>query len=299
MKTLAMLKTELPRFIDFIRSYVMEGEKVIVPVSGGLDSDVVARLCVFALGRERVRLLAVRQQNMEQKYLDNVNRLAADLDVPLAVVPLGDLNVRLIQMLEESDPEAGFNPGSLLDPARANCSLRTAIISSYQDKGYLVAANSNLSEIELGFFMPFGDNLGHFKPISHLYKTEVKFLAGLVGSRPEVIAQSPSAGFWKDETDLEDIAYWLYNGGPVGGSRIFTEKDDAEVEKIKKLLSQEQIDACLEQFHVSSDVDQISEKTDLPLGIVEALYKTVQVSAKFKRRPLLVGLERVECYTKN
>lgn len=299
MKTLAMLKAELPRIIDFIRTYVMEGEKVIVPVSGGLDSDVVARLCVSALGRERVRLFAVRQQNMEQKYLDNVNRLAADLDVPLAVVPLGDLNVRLIQMLEESDPEVGFHSDGLLDPARANCSLRTAIFSSYQDKGYLVAANSNLSEIELGFFMPFGDNLGHFKPISHLYKSEVRILAGLVGSRPEVIAQSPSAGFWKDETDLEDIAYWLYNGGPVSGSRTFTEKDDVEVEKIKNLLSQEQIDACLEQFHGSDDLDPISQKTGLPLEIVEALYKTVQASAKFKRRPLLVGLERAECCTKN
>ena len=41
MKTLAMLKAELPGIIDFIRTYVMEGEKVIVPVSGGLVSDVV------------------------------------------------------------------------------------------------------------------------------------------------------------------------------------------------------------------------------------------------------------------
>lgn len=293
MKTLNMLKLELSRIINFIGTYVLEGEKVIVPVSGGLDSDVVARLCVCALGRERVRLFAVRQQNMEQKYLDNVENLAMDLEVPLAIIPLGDLNDRLIRMLEDADPEIGFNSNSLLDPARANCSLRTAIFSSYQDKGYLVAANSNRSEIELGFFMPFGDNLGHFKPISHLYKSEVKILAGLVGSREEVIIQSPSAGFWKDQNDLEDIAYWLYNGGPITGSRTFTEEDDVKVLKIKKLLSQEQIDKCLEQFHLCSDLKQISRKTDLPVEIVDALYKTVQASKRFKRRTLLAGLERI------
>ena len=293
MKTLNMLKSELSRITDFIRAYVLEGEKVIVPVSGGLDSDVVARLCVCALGRERVRLFVVHQQHMEQKYLDNVNNLAADLEVPLAVIPLGDLNARLISILKEADHEIGFNPDSLLDPARANCSLRTAIFSSYQDKGYLVAANSNRSEIELGFFMPFGDNLGHFKPISHLYKSEVKILAGLVGSRAEVIAQSPSAGFWKNENDLEDISYWIYNGGPITGSKTFTAEDDVKVEKIKNLLSQEQIDECLEQFHICRDLGQISKKTDLPVEIVDALYKTIQASARFKRRTLLAGLERI------
>lgn len=293
MKKLSMLKSELSRITDFIREYVLQGEKVIVPVSGGLDSDVVARLCVCALGKERVRLFSVHQQHMEQKYLDNVNNLAKDLKIPLAVIPLGDFNTRLISTLKEADPEIGFNPDGLLDPARANCSLRTAIFSSYQDKGYLVVANSNRSEIELGFFMPFGDNLGHLKPISHLYKSEVKILAGLVGTRAEIIAQSPSAGFWENEDDLEDIAYWLYNGGPIPSSRTFTEDDDLKVEQIKILLSQEQIDECLEQFHVCSDLGQISGKTGLPVEIVDALYKTVQVSAKFKRRNLLVGLERI------
>lgn len=293
MKSDKEIERELPRIIDFICQYVLPGEQVVVPVSGGLDSDVVARLCTLALGRERVRLFIVRQPHMEEKYLTNAQELAKDLDVPLAMVEIGNMNRQLIGALQEADPDVGFDLESLLDPARANCSLRTALISSYQDKGYLIAANSNRSEIELGFFMPFGDNIGHFKPISHLYKSEVKKLAVLLRSREEVISQSPSAGFWEGENDLEDIAYWLYNGGPIPGGRTFTDKDVAEVEKLRGQLSQERIDESLILFHEGCSYSEIQERTGLPVSIVEALDKTVKHSARIKNRNLMARLERM------
>lgn len=293
MKSDREIERELPRIIDFIRQYVLPGEQVAVPVSGGLDSDVSARLCTQALGRERVRLFIVRQPRMEEKYLANARGLAEDLGVPLAVVETGDMNSRLIRAMQEADPDAGFDPESLLDPARANCSLRTALISSYQDKGYLIPSNSNRSEIELGFFMPFGDNLGHFKPISHLYKSEVKKLAVLLRSRDEVISQSPSAGFWEGENDLEDIAYWLYNGGPIPGSRTFTDEDIAAVERLMGQLSQERIDESLLLLHEGRAYSEIQERTGLPVSVVEALDKTVKRSAQSKRRELMARLERI------
>lgn len=286
------IKNEIPRIVNFIREYTNTGEKVVVPVSGGLDSDVVARLCVEALGAERVKLFTVHQPNMENKYLVNVRNLADDLHIKLATIEMGTMNKELIEKLRDADPDIGFNPDSLLDPARANCSLRTAFFSTYQDKGYLVAANSNRSEIELGFFMPFGDNLGHFKPIAHLYKTEVKLLAELVGTREVVRLQSPSAGFWEGENDLEDVAYWLYNGGPVSGTRVFTDEDDIKVQEIMNMLSQEKIDNCLENFHKCRSLSDIAEDNQLPLEIVELLSKTVIQSEKVKRRKLMVCLER-------
>lgn len=293
MKSDEEIRRELPRITEFIRRYVLPGEQVVVPVSGGLDSDVVARLCALALGKERVRLFIVRQPHMEEKYLVNARKLAEDLDVPLAVVETGDMNRQLIAALQAADPEVGFDLDSLLDPARANCSLRSALISSYQDKGYLIAANSNRSEIELGFFMPFGDNLGHFKPISHLYKSEVKKLAVLLRSRDEVISQSPSAGFWEGESDLEDLAYWLYNGGPIPGGRTFTDEDDAAVERLKEQLSQERIDESLILLHESCGYEEIQKRTGLPASIAEALDWMIKRSARMKNRDLMMRLERI------
>ena len=292
MKDINDIKMELSRIINFIQNYTLEREKVVVPVSGGLDSDVVARLCVKALGSDRVRLFTVHQPHMEDKYIANVCKLAEDLKVNLAIIEMGTMNRDLIKILSEADPEIGLRPDGLLDSARANCSLRTAFISTYQDKGYIVAANSNRSEIELGFFMPFGDNLGHFKPIAHLYKTEVNILAELVGSASEVRQQAPSAGFWEGENDLEDLAYWLYNGGPITGNRVFTDKDDIEVQKIAQMLSQEKIDRCLESFHEGRDLTDVAKETHLPIEIVDLLEKTVLQSKIVKRRELMVSLER-------
>lgn len=207
MKTREDMISELSRIEGFIQSYVYQDERVVIPVSGGLDSDVVARLCHKVLGKDRIHIFTVSQPRMERKFLENVENLGADLGVVPAVIQPGNMNLQLIQALKTSDPDMGFDPDSLLEPARANCSLRTAFLSTYQDKGFLVAANSNLTEIQLGFYMPFGDNLGHFKPIAHLYKSEVRILADILGTRNNVINQEPSAGFWEGEEDLDDLAF--------------------------------------------------------------------------------------------
>lgn len=292
MKNIEDMREELQRILEFIKSCVYENEKVVIPVSGGLDSDVVARLCEQSIGAERIHLFTLHQPHMEEKFLKNAENLAKDLGVSLAVIEPGEMNRELICILKKADEAIGFNPDSLLDPARANCAVRTAIICCYQDKGFLVAGNSNRSEIELGFFMPFGDNLGHFKPIAHLYKSEVKLLAELVHSRKEVIEQAPSAGFWEEEEDMEDLAYWLYNGGPVSGTRIFTDEDDLKVMELKKKLSQEKVDRCLEMISLGEKNDVIISETGMEENIVNAIRKTVMKSAVTKNRKLLVQLSR-------
>ena len=292
MKTQEDMLYELNRIENFIQSYVYEDEKVVIPVSGGLDSDVVARLCHKVLGKDRIHLFTVEQPHMNKKYLINVRNLGMDLGISPAVIHPGDMNVQLIQALKEADPDMGFQPESLLDPARANCSLRTSFLCTYQDKGFLVASNSNLSEIQLGFYMPFGDNLGHFKPIAHLYKSEVKILAGILGTREEVIAQEPSAGFWEEEEDLEDLAFWLYNGGPIPAGKVFSDQECERVMEIKAELSQLKVDTCLEMMSDSYPEEEIAEVVGLSYEVVKAIKNTVDSSSRLKNRVLLSRLER-------
>lgn len=292
MKTREDMISELSRIEGFIQSYVYEDEKVVIPVSGGLDSDVVARLCHKVLGKDRIHIFIVSQPHMERKFLENVKNLGADLGVVPAVIQPGNMNLHLIQTLKASEPDMGFDPDSLLEPARANCSLRTAFLSTYQDKGFLVASNSNLTEIQLGFYMPFGDNLGHFKPIAHLYKSEVRILADILGTRNNVINQKPSAGFWEGEEDLEDMAFWLYHGGPIPAGKEFSDQECEKVMAIKAELSQLRVDTCLEMLSDNCLEDQIAEKTGLSLGVVQAIKNTVNMSARLKNRVLLSRLER-------
>ena len=65
------INKEIERIQTFICNFVLDGETVVVPVSGGLDSDVVARLCCRSLGSSRVKAFIVIQSDMEPKFLKN------------------------------------------------------------------------------------------------------------------------------------------------------------------------------------------------------------------------------------
>ena len=149
------METEIQRIVNFIREYMQEDEKVVIPVSGGIDSDVVARLCCRALGKERIKLFTVIDDNMERKFLINARNLAKDLEVPLTEISLGKRNIELIQILEKAEKDKIFNSNSLLDSNKIKCSMRSTIISCYQDKGYIIAGCTNRTEYELGFFVTF------------------------------------------------------------------------------------------------------------------------------------------------
>lgn len=149
------METEIQKIVNFIREYMQEDEKVIIPVSGGIDSDVVARLCCRALGKDKIKLFIVNDNNMERKFLTNARNLAKDLEVSLTVIPLEERNIELIQILEKAEKDKIFNSKSLLDSNKIKCSMRSTIISCYQDKGYIIAGCTNRTEYELGFFVTF------------------------------------------------------------------------------------------------------------------------------------------------
>lgn len=285
------MEKEIDNIVKFINDYVKEDEKVVVAVSGGLDSDVVTRLCVKALGKERVKIFFVMQDDIEDKHLNNAKQLARDLDLDLSIVDMRGLNVEIIKRLDQADPIQGFNPNSLLDPARAKCSLRTVLLSCYQEKGYFVAGASNKTEIELGFFLPFGDNIAHFKPIAHLYKSQVRELARLIDTEPEVLQQPASAGFWKGQEDLEDIAYWIYFKGPIPAGTQFSDSDDKKVMEIKKQLSVETIDDCIRGILENKSIQQIAIEGNMPVNIVEGIASIIDQSKRCKNRELLKKIE--------
>lgn len=285
------LQNELERIQEFLKSYVREGERVVIGISGGLDSDVVARIAVSTFGKERVKLFTVLQSDMEDKYIRNVRNLAQDMGVVLVELNMQKLPYEFMKAMEV-DEEEEFNADGLIDPARAKCSLRTMIISTYQDRGYVVLGTSNKTEIKTGFYMPFGDAQAHIKPIAHLYKSQVCQLAKIVGTREEVINQPASAGFWKGQEDLEDLAYWIYNEKPIGKEQYFTEEDDKKVGEIYRMLNRENVDIMLACLEEGISVGDISEETGLPEFIINSMKKMIHYAATTKNRPLLVSMEQ-------
>ncbi|MEY8284160.1 NAD(+) synthase [Lachnospiraceae bacterium 50-23] len=286
-----MIGAEVTRIENFIKDYVRDNEIVVILVSGGLDSDVTARLCCRALGKERIKLCMVIQTEMEDKFRKQASILAEDLEVKLAEIHLEDMNRTLIGALEQAEESGLFRLNTLLDPAKAKCSLRSAVISCYQDKGFLIAGTMNKTEKMLGFFLTFGDNLANFKPLAHLYKTQIMELGRELGTREEVICQESSAGFWEGQTDSEDLAYWIINQGPILAPREFTRDEIKYAEKITPMLTADAVDNILKMCGAGENAENAALKTGSDIGIVKGIYSIVEKVPIYKTRQILLELE--------
>ena len=233
----------------------------------------------------------VIEDQMEEKFLLNARRLAADLKVSLKEIHLECWNRKLMQALEDAEGKQMFCADTLLDSGKAKCSVRSSVLSCYQDKGCIIAGTTNRTEKELGFFLTFGDNLAHLRPIAHLYKSELPDFAAALGTAREVIEQESSAGFWEGQTDREDLAYWILNDGPIVFPREFTDDEAAEADRIKEELLPEKIDQVLLLYQGGETVEKIADQTGLSMRIVQGLIHIVHKSRKLKNRKIIVEID--------
>jgi len=278
------LQEEIERIVDFIRKEAGD-QKLLIGLSGGIDSDVTARLCYRAVGGERLKCFTVLQDEFDPKFIANAQCLARDLGVKLVEIPLASYPLELMTILSSSDPEVGFvADAAYLDVGRSKCAIRTFLFSAYAERGYLVVGPSNRTELELGYFLPFGDKLAHICPIIHLYKTQVQQLAKAIGTRPEVITQPPAAGFWIGDEDLKGIAYWLYNGAPIKIDLKLGPDEKEVIKKIREELSFYAIDLALQGINLGESTQQISKDTGLSIFVIERLVKLAREAFSYKRR---------------
>lgn len=288
------LSGEIERIVRFLSMQVPPAQKVVLGLSGGIDSDVTARLAARALGPARLKLFTVVQADMEASHLMHARYLAQELGVPLVELPLATWPPGLIDVLARADPGEGFSNDAFLDIGRAKNSLRTVIYSTYHDRGYLTLGTSNRTEIECGFFVRLGDGIWHLGPIAHLYKTQVYQLATALGSAREVIEQAASAGYWQGESDLEDLGYWLVNLQPIGAQRRFDASEISLAQAISSELSFERIDRAL---HVISgggaDPGVIASVSGLTAATAERLHALVHAARAIKDTTLGVRLDAI------
>lgn len=288
----AQIAAEILRTTEFLRYRLGADRHAVLGLSGGIDSDVTARLLVRAVGIGRVRLFTVVQADMEDRHLRNARNLAQELGVTLVEVPLAGWAWGLIDVLAKADPAEGFTTDAFLDVGRAKNSLRSVIYCTYHDRGYITVGTSNRTETECGFFVRFGDGLWHLGPIAHLYKTQVFQLAEALGSRQEVIQQPASAGYWQGQSDLEDLAYWLVHGAPIGAQRSFDADEIALAAHIHAVLSFERLDLALGCIAEGLGQEaEIAEFSGLPSDVVSRLQRLVAAAARSKGFPVAQKLD--------
>lgn len=182
---------------DWIHAQVAQSraDGVVVGLSGGVDSSVVAGLAKRALG-DRVlgTILPCHSQPIDEEYA----RLAADaFGIRLHRVDLTPIYDALLARLPQSNRVALANVKSRLRMATNYCLANSL--------NYLVAGTGNKSELYIGYFTKFGDGAADILPIGGLLKCQVRQLARELGVPEPIVARAPTAGLWEGQTDEGEI----------------------------------------------------------------------------------------------
>ncbi|MFW9903033.1 MAG: NAD+ synthase [Candidatus Thorarchaeota archaeon] len=187
---------------DFIKTRVSEaGAKgIIVGLSGGIDSAVVASIAVRALGPKGVFALFLPSKTTPIADLKDVERLCSQLQIELTEINIQGLVDILTEKIKEEE-----NP-SQLEWANTKPRIRQVFQYFFANKhNFLVCGAGNKSEIMIGYFTKFGDGAADILPIGDVYKTHVRQLGKYLNLPEEILTKSPSAGLWEGQTDEAEI----------------------------------------------------------------------------------------------
>ncbi len=172
----------------------------VIGISGGLDSSVVAALCVEALGKDRV--IGVLMPNGEQRDICFSDMLCDHLDIKRYEINIKDINRDLSMGIQLANIKLSNQAYINIKP-RLRMTVLFAVAQSLNGR---VSCNSNLSETYIGYSTIFGDSAGSFAPLKNLTKTEVKLIAKELGLPTMLIEKEPSDGLC-GKTDEDNFGF--------------------------------------------------------------------------------------------
>ena len=181
------------RISHWIRERVEEAgaQGVVLGISGGVDSSVLAVLVKRAMGDRMLGL--IMPCHSDPTDAEHARLVAKKFDIETEYVDLTPVFDRLVEALPPGDRVAVGN----LKPR-----LRMTVLYYFANsRHYLVAGAGNKSELMAGYFTKFGDGGVDIFPLGDLLKTQVRELARELGIPEEIIAKPPSAGLWEGQTD--------------------------------------------------------------------------------------------------
>ena len=195
---------------------------VVMGMSGGLDSSVVAVLCQRAFPQNVLGVIMPCHSSPEDK--EHALAVAGKFSIKTEVVTLDPVFDALRKALPGDKAETGAR-----ELAEANLKARLRMVTLYyfaNQLGYMVAGAGNRSELSVGYFTKYGDGGVDILPLGELVKREVRELAGFLGVPQPIIDKPPSAGLWQGQTDegemglgYEELDQYLVSGEASTGVR--------------------------------------------------------------------------------
>ncbi|WP_054303162.1 NAD+ synthase [Gemmobacter sp. LW-1] len=190
--------------------------RVVLGLSGGIDSAIVATIAADALGPENVRCVMLPSDYTSEHSLEDAGEVARNLGCRLDTVPIGGAQAAVGEAL--ADLFADTEPGITEENVQSR--LRGLMLMALSNKfGEMLLTTGNKSEVAVGYCTIYGDMNGGYNPIKDMYKTRVfetcrwrndnhrPWMKGPAGAViPErVITKPPSAELRPDQKDQDSL----------------------------------------------------------------------------------------------
>ena len=192
-----------------LRDYIRKNgfSSVVVGLSGGIDSALVAAIAVDALGAQNVHGVAMPSKYSSDHSIEDAQAFAASTGIDFRVISIAPM------------VESYMSNLTLQGLAEENLQARvrgTSLMGISNQEGHIVLATGNKSELAVGYSTLYGDAVGGFAPIKDIYKTDVWALASwrnaqaiAAGSTPPIpersITKEPSAELRPNQKDSDSL----------------------------------------------------------------------------------------------
>ncbi len=250
-----------------LRDYIQKNnfKKVLLGMSGGIDSALVAAIAVDALGCENVSLYALPSRYNSETSMIDAKNCAQNLGLNLSVISIEKPFEAMISTLGEIKND--ITEQNLQSRIRGNI-----LMALSNDTGALLLSTGNKSELAMGYATIYGDMCGSFNPIKDLYKTQIY---ELVEWRNKNI---PEISIYK-KTNL--IPQNIISKAPTAELRPNQKDSDSlpEYDILDKIL-----------YQIIEEEKSIAEI--VKLGFEESLVKKIAKSfyaSEYKRRQAVIG----------
>jgi NAD+ synthase len=215
--------------------------RLLLGLSGGLDSALVCHLAVEAIGAENVLCVLMPYRSSSPESRGDAEAVIAALGCPSELFDITPIVDGYLDGLSDEEVSRG---------RRGNFAARARMAVLYDRSvtwGGLVCGTSNKTETLLGYTTIYGDNAAALLPIADLYKSQVRQLSADMGVTEQILRKPPTADLWPEQTDegelgikyedVDRLLFWMIDRRRSGEQLLAMDFPADRIERVKRMVA--------------------------------------------------------------